>query len=57
LQITEGDWMVENINYMEYSEANLHLMKFMQQNRGTTSSSTLELEALALELELQITDL
>lgn len=57
LQITDGDWMVENINYMDYSEANLHLMKFMQQNRGTTSSRTLELEALALEVELQITDL
>ncbi len=57
LQITEGDWMVENINYMEVTVANLRIMNFMKENRGTTSSRTLELEALALEIELQITDL
>ncbi len=57
LQITEGDWMVENINYMEVTAANLRIMNFMKENKGTTSSRTLELEALALEIELQITDL
>lgn len=57
LQIIEGDFQLENINYRELSEANLHILKFMQNHRGVASSHTLELEALALELELQITDL
>ena len=57
LQITEGDQMVENINHRELSDANLQLMHFMKDNRGKASSKTLELEALALELELQFTNL
>jgi hypothetical protein len=57
LQITEGDQMIENINHRELSSANLQLMQFMKDNRGKESSNTLELEALALELELQFTNL
>lgn len=57
LQIIEGDFQLENINYRELQAANVHILKFMQGHRGTTSSVTLELEALALELELQITKL
>ena len=57
LQIIEGDFQLENINYRELSEANIHILKFMQGHRGHASSRTLELEALALEIELQITDL
>ena len=49
--------MVENINHRELSDANLQLMHFMKDNRGNASSKTLELEALALELELQFTNL
>jgi hypothetical protein len=57
LQIIEGDFQLENINYRELQAANVHILKYMQGHRGTTSSVTLELEALALELELQITTL
>jgi hypothetical protein len=32
-------------------------MNFMKSHRGQASSKTLELEALALELELQMTEL
>jgi hypothetical protein len=52
LQIIEGDFQLEDINYRELQAANVHILKFMQGQRGTTSSVTLELEALELELQI-----
>ena len=57
LQIHKGDYIEDNVNFIDIRDANLHLINFMKTHRGTTSSKTLELEALALELELQMTEL
>ncbi len=57
LQITKGDYIEDNVNFREIRDANVHLLNFMKANRGKASSKTLELEALALELELQMTEL
>jgi hypothetical protein len=57
LQIHKGDYIEDNVNFMDIRDANLHLMNFMKAHRGMASSKTLELEALALELELQMTEL
>jgi hypothetical protein len=57
LQIHKGDYIEDNVNFMDIRDANLHLMNFMKAHRGQASSKTLELEALALELELQMTEL
>ena len=54
-QIHNGDFILENINYMSVSDANEHALKFMNEHPiGNTSLSELEIEALALELEMQI---
>ena len=54
-QIHNGDFILENINYMSVSDANDHALKFMNEHQiGNTSLSELEIEALALELEMQI---
>jgi hypothetical protein len=45
------------MNFRDIRDANVHLLNFMKANRGKASSKTLELEALALELELQMTEL
>ena len=57
LQIHKGDYIEDNVNFRDIRDANLHLMNFMKVHRGQASSKTLELEALALELELQMTEL
>jgi hypothetical protein len=57
LQIHKGDYIEDNVNFKDIRDANLHLMNFMKSHRGKESSKTLELEALALEIELQMTEL
>jgi hypothetical protein len=54
-QIHNGDFILENINYRHIEDANAHAIRFMQSNTGgDTSLSTLEIEALALELEFEL---
>lgn len=54
-QINNGDFLIENINYRKIEDANKHALKFMNQHPiGSTTLSELEIEALALELEMQI---
>jgi predicted amidohydrolase YtcJ len=54
-QIQNGDFLLENINYREIKEANAHALRFMQSHPvADTNVSALEIEALALEYELQL---
>ncbi len=54
-QIHNGDFILENINYMSISDVNEHALKFMNEHPVSgTRLSELEIEALALELEMQI---
>jgi hypothetical protein len=54
-QINNGDFLLENINYRRIEDAIAHALKFMNEHPvGDTKLSELEIEALALELEMQI---
>jgi hypothetical protein len=54
-QIQNGDFLLENINYREIKDANAHALRFMQSHPvADTNVSALEIEALALEYELQL---
>jgi hypothetical protein len=54
-QIQNGDFLLENINYRYIEDANSHALRFMQSNPlASTDVSALEIEALALEYELQL---
>lgn len=54
-QINNGDFLLENINYRRIEDANAHALKFMNEHPVVeTRLSELEIEALALELEMQI---
>ena len=54
-QISNGEVLLENINYRKIEDANEHAFRFMNEHLlGNTSMSELEIEALALELEMQI---
>ena len=54
-QIQNGDFLLENINYRYIEDANSHALRFMQSNLvASTDVSALEIEALALEYELQL---
>ena len=54
-QIQNGDFLLENINYRYIEDANAHALRFMQSNPlANTDVSDLEIEALALEYELQL---
>jgi hypothetical protein len=54
-QIQNGDFLLENINYRYIEDANTHALRFMQSNLvASTDVSALEMEALALEYELQL---
>ncbi len=54
-QIQNGDTILQNINYRYIEDANAHATRFMQSHPlASTDVSTLEIEALALEYELQL---
>ena len=54
-QINEGDNLLQSINYRKIEDANKHALKFMNENPMRNNSlSELEIEALALEYELQL---
>ena len=54
-QIQNEDNLLENINYRYIEDANAHATRFMQSHPlASTDVSTLEIEALALEYELQL---
>ncbi len=54
-QIQNGDTLLQNINYRYIEDANAHATRFMQSHPlASTDVSTLEIEALALEYELQL---
>ncbi len=54
-QIQNGDTLLQNINYRYIEDANAHATRFMQSHPlASTGVSTLEIEALALEYELQL---
>jgi len=54
-QIQNEDFLLENINYQNIEEANAHALRFMQTNpMANATISILEMEALALEYELQL---
>lgn len=54
-QIHNGDTILQNINYRYIEDANAHATRFMQSHPlASTDVSTLEIEALALEYELQL---
>ena len=54
-QIQNGDTLLENINYRYIEDANAHATRFMQSHPlASKDVSTLEIEALALEYELQL---
>lgn len=54
-QILNGDTLLQNINYRYIEDANAHATRFMQSHPlASTDVSTLEIEALALEYELQL---
>ena len=54
-QIQNGDTLLQNINYRYIEDANAHATGFMQSHPlASTDVSTLEIEALALEYELQL---
>ena len=57
LTIYQDETVLENTTYTDLAPANIRLMEFMKEHRGKQASKSLELEALALELELQITEL
>lgn len=54
-QIQNGDTILQNINYRYIEDANAHATRFMQSHPlASKDVSTLEIEALALEYELQL---
>jgi hypothetical protein len=54
-QIQNGDTLLQNTNYRYIEDANAHATGFMQSHPlASTDVSTLEIEALALEYELQL---
>lgn len=54
-QIQNGDTLLQNTNYRYIEDANAHATRFMQSHPlASTDVSTLEIEALALEYELQL---
>jgi hypothetical protein len=54
-QIQNGDTLLENINYRYIEDANAHATRFMQSHPlASKDVSTLKIEALALEYELQL---
>ena len=54
-QIQNGDTLLQNINYRYIEDANAHATRFMQSHPlASQDVSTLEIEALALEYELQL---
>lgn len=54
-QIHNGDTILQNINYRYIEDANAHATRFMQSHPlASKDVSTLEIEALALEYELQL---
>lgn len=54
-QIQNGDFLLENINYRKIEDANAHALRFMQTHLGADQIiSSLEMEALALEYELEL---
>ena len=54
-QIQNGDTLLQNINYRYIEDANANATGFMQSHPlASTDVSTLEIEALALEYELQL---
>ena len=54
-QITSGEVLLENINYRKIEDANEHGLRFMNEHpTANTSPHELEMEALALEIEMQI---
>ena len=54
-QIQNADLLLENKNYPNLEDANAHALGFMKSNCvATTDVSDLEIEALALEYELQL---
>lgn len=53
VQIFDGDTSLENTNYQSIEKANVRIRSFME-NLKKDYKSQLELEALALELELQL---
>lgn len=53
VQIFDGDTSLENTNYQSIEKANVRIQSFME-NFKKDYKSQLELEALALELELQL---
>ncbi len=57
-QIQDGDLLLQNTNYRYIEDANAHALRFMKANPAlSTSVSALEIEALALEYELQLKQL
>jgi hypothetical protein len=54
-QIQNGDTLLQNTNYRYIEDANAHATRFMQSHPlASKDVSTLEIEALALEYELQL---
>lgn len=54
-QIQNGDTLLQNTNYRYIEDANAHATRFMQSHPlASADVSTLEIEALALEYELQL---
>jgi hypothetical protein len=54
-QIQNGNTLLQNINYRYIEDANAHATRFMQSHPlANADVSTLEIEALALEYELQL---
>jgi hypothetical protein len=57
-QIQDGDLLLQNTNYRYIEDANAHALRFMKANPAiSTDVSALEIEALALEYELQLKQL
>jgi hypothetical protein len=57
-QIQDRDLLLQNTNYRYIEDANAHAIRFMKANPLTVASvSALEIEALALEYELQLKQL
>ncbi len=57
-QIQDGDLLLQNTNYRYIEDANAHALRFMKANPVSAASvSALEIDALALEYELQLKQL
>lgn len=54
LQIHQGDILKENTNYINLQDANAHIISYMNQKENPIKDTELEMEALALEIELSL---